>query len=316
MSTVSDPNLPPEQWRPLFDALGIEFGYRPLATRADMNHTRVRRVLRGEGTSEDAIRLVADALGVSPAKVHELRGEPAVEREPFILPDDAGRLTDRERDVIRAMVRALIEAKDRHADQPATPTTLPRAPLEAAEGQKTFAVLMVRSDEGPAVVVQETIGAESETHAVEFLDRTLQLAGFDTIREARLGSARVDLAADGPGGSLLIDITPADPALVDRADENLRAAVGAGLSTVQRSSGKLPVLNWRPSARKLDIPQSRESSDDVLRVSYNDEPSTAASTSNVSEQAEDLPAAARRGGGKSEGRRRREQQDRDAEDAD
>lgn len=116
---MGDPNLPGEQWRALFDAKGIEFGYRPLATRAGMNHTRVRRVLRGEGTTEDAIRQVATALGTSPARVHELRGEPAVEHQPFTLPDDAGKLNDREREVIRAMVRVLLDARDRHADQPA-----------------------------------------------------------------------------------------------------------------------------------------------------------------------------------------------------
>ncbi|QDM56390.1 transcriptional repressor [Gordonia phage Sidious] len=301
VSTVSDPNLPPEQWRPLFDALGIEFGYRPLATRADMNHTRVRRVLRGEGTSEDAIRLVADALDVSPAKVHELRGEPAVEREPFILPDDAGRLTDREREVIRAMVRALIEAKDRHADQPATPTTLPRAPLEATEDQKTFAVQMVRPSDGPLLVIRETIGAHSEEQAIGMLDRTLQVAGFDTVRDARVSGRLVDIAADGPSGQLYIEVTLDKPDLVERADENLRAAIGANLSTAQRNSGNQPV-------RKLDTPRSR--GDDVLRVSYDDEPPTAAPTSNVSEEVEDLPAAARRGRGKTKGEQLR---DRDAQ---
>lgn len=111
VGTVSDSNLPPEQWRALFDAAGIEFGYRPLANRIGTTHTRVRRVLRGAGSSTAAMQAVADELGVPVSRVRELRGEDAIEMEPFTLPDDAGRLNDDERDVIRAMVRALLNAR-------------------------------------------------------------------------------------------------------------------------------------------------------------------------------------------------------------
>jgi len=95
---VSDSNLPPEQWRSLFDTIGVEFGYRPLANHIGMDHTRLRRLLLGGGTSDDAIRQVADAFRVPESRVRELRGEAAVERKPFTLPDDAGRLNERERD--------------------------------------------------------------------------------------------------------------------------------------------------------------------------------------------------------------------------
>lgn len=95
---MSESSLPPEQWRPLFDKAGIEFGYRPLAARAGLTHTRVHRLVRGGGTTDDAIQAVADALGVKASKVRELRDEPALDIEPFTLPDDAGRLTDAERD--------------------------------------------------------------------------------------------------------------------------------------------------------------------------------------------------------------------------
>lgn len=108
---MSDSNLPPEQWRSLFDAAGIEFGYRPLANRIGMNHTRVRRLLRGGGTTAEAVQLVADALHVPTTTIRELRGEPAVQYEPFTLPDDAGRLNDKERDAVRAIVRVLLDAR-------------------------------------------------------------------------------------------------------------------------------------------------------------------------------------------------------------
>lgn len=112
---MSESNLPPERWRALFDKAGIEFGYRPLATRAGLTHTRVHRLVRGGGTTDDAIRKVAKALNVNESKVRALRGEPPVEIEPFTLPDDAGRLNDNERNVIRSMVRALLDARGTHA---------------------------------------------------------------------------------------------------------------------------------------------------------------------------------------------------------
>ena len=102
---------PPEQWRPLFNKIGVEFGYRPLATRIEMDHTRLRRLLLGGGTSAEAIQFVADAFGVGPERIRELRGELVTAYEPFSLPDDAGRLTHSERDVIRSMVRALLDAR-------------------------------------------------------------------------------------------------------------------------------------------------------------------------------------------------------------
>lgn len=124
VAPVSDSNLPPEQWRPLFDAIGVEFGYRPLANRINMDHTRLRRLLRGGGTSAAAVQQVADAFGVPAATVRELRGESRdTALEPFTLPDDAGRLNDTERDAIRAVIRAFLDAKDeRDADQPIADT--------------------------------------------------------------------------------------------------------------------------------------------------------------------------------------------------
>ncbi|MCH9729825.1 MAG: hypothetical protein K0U84_09150 [Actinomycetia bacterium] len=113
---------PPEQWRPLFNKIGVEFGYRPLATRIGMDHTRLRRLLLGGGTSAEAIQFVADAFGVGPERIRELRGEQVTAYEPFSLPDGAGRLTHSERDVIRSMVRALLDARasGRSSDQPQT----------------------------------------------------------------------------------------------------------------------------------------------------------------------------------------------------
>ena len=136
---VSESNLPPERWRPLFDAIDVEFGYRPLANKIGMDHTRLRRCLLGGGTSAETVQKVADAFGVDPGRVRELRGEgrDAVV-EPFTLPDDAGRLTHDERNVIRSMVRALLDARDRHATQPSdTPAEEQGTPGKAHKDEKS-----------------------------------------------------------------------------------------------------------------------------------------------------------------------------------
>lgn len=131
---VSDSNLPPEQWRPLFDAIGVDFSYRALGTYAGMTHTAIRRFMRGEGTTDGTARGIADAFRVPVAKVYELRGESIAIYEPFTLPDDAGRLNHNEREVIRAVVRALLDAREERHDVEVA--TEPPAPPEGDEGQE------------------------------------------------------------------------------------------------------------------------------------------------------------------------------------
>lgn len=135
---MSDPQLPPEQWRPLFEKINVEFGYRPLGTYLDMDHTRLRRLLLGGGTSETAIRRVAEGFEVTPDVIRELRGDFASGIMPFTLPDDAGRLTESERDVVRSMVRALLNARDGKNEPTTAPGTseAPRAQGEADQDKK------------------------------------------------------------------------------------------------------------------------------------------------------------------------------------
>lgn len=138
---MSESNLPPESWRPLFDKANIEFGYRPLATRAGLTPTRVHRLIRGGGTTNEAIKQVAEALRVNESRVRELRGEAAVEIKPFTLPDDAGWLNDNEREVIRSMVRALLDARGKNALEAAQKPATPAGGNEDEEEGLTQAVL-------------------------------------------------------------------------------------------------------------------------------------------------------------------------------
>lgn len=170
---MSDSNLPPERWRSLFDTIGVEFGYRPLANHIGMDHTRLRRLLLGGGTSEDALQQVADAFRVPVAKVREIRGDAAVERKPFTLPDDAGRLTERERDVIRSMVRVLLEARELGNDMEAAQES--DASSEASSHEKT--------DDDSADDVKPSSAAAAADAITAAAVAELEVDGVDNNRE-------------------------------------------------------------------------------------------------------------------------------------
>lgn len=104
---MNDRGIPP-QWQPYFDARQIE-GYRELGRKAQIDWTRARRVVIGGGTTDEAVKAVADTLGIPTRKVWELRNQPVP--APFVLPDQAGHLNRRERDAILTIVNALIESK-------------------------------------------------------------------------------------------------------------------------------------------------------------------------------------------------------------
>lgn len=85
-----------------------------LAARAGLAHETVRRILRGVGRpSETTIEKLAAAIGGSVPQMRLLAGRPAGELEPFVLPAEANRLGRREREVVRSMVQALLDASDR-----------------------------------------------------------------------------------------------------------------------------------------------------------------------------------------------------------
>ena len=111
MTTSPPPSLPDEKWRPLFDRAGIEFGYRPLAARSGMNHTRVHRALRGGGTTTDAVETIAATLGTTADTIWRLRGDTdRIGQRPFEVPENAHLLTDSERRLVRDLINALVTA--------------------------------------------------------------------------------------------------------------------------------------------------------------------------------------------------------------
>lgn len=290
-------------FRALQEAVEAEENSRPRGL--SLNRTTASQIVRGSykgEPSDGTIRAIGWLAGVDDEDAFAAAGR----RSPGLpfaeeLPPGVNDLSPKERRAAIEMLRTLVAQRreiNRHVDS-SSGTQEPEPPRETNEDQKTFAVLMVRPGAGPVIVFQEHIGAMSEEQATGMLERTLQLAGFDTARNVRVGDHRIDIVAKGTGIALYIEVTPDDPDLVERADETLREAVG--------TRGKSLALSRRSSGRRLDLVRP-DSSDDALRVSEDGDPS-ADSTSNLSDEVEDRRAA-RRGQGKTKGEQLR---DRDAQ---
>ena len=85
-----------------------------LAAAAGLAHETVRRVFAGKGRpSETTIEKIAAAIGGSVPQMRLLAGRPPGELEPFVLPPEANRLGMREREVVRSMIQALLDAAER-----------------------------------------------------------------------------------------------------------------------------------------------------------------------------------------------------------
>lgn len=192
MVHVSDSNLPPEQWRPLFDAIGVEFGYRPLASHTGMNHTRLRRLLLGGGTTDDAVRQVAEAFRVPVTKILELRGQAEASREPFTLPDDAGRLNERERDVIRSMVRVLLDAGGERDDMETEKE--PDAQTESGQGQEARALTKPLTTSGD-LLVDALLRSDPKEWSVSQVEAMLRV--LQELQASRFGALPHDRETAG-----------------------------------------------------------------------------------------------------------------------
>jgi hypothetical protein len=126
---VSDKGSVPDQWLPLFNKRQIT-SYRELGRLARIDYTRARRVILGGGTTDDAVEAVASALGVTPSKVWELRGEPVP--NPFTLPAAAGSLNRKEREAVLAVINAILDAKV----QPVEPRAAKQSDYDLASGNR------------------------------------------------------------------------------------------------------------------------------------------------------------------------------------
>lgn len=123
----------PDHWLPYFEKLGVEpnrRSFREVARRAGVDVGRIRRGMRGEGTSDRTIEILAEVFGISIAEVQQLRGEQPA--EPFELPFEARYLTRTQRDAVRAVVQGMLEGRSLPDDMEAGDVGLATAQEGAA----------------------------------------------------------------------------------------------------------------------------------------------------------------------------------------
>lgn len=102
----------PPQWVKLMESKSIG-SIRQLADKAGVSHPAVARLIHREGVTKDEnIVAVAETLGVTPARIYELAGMNAPsEAGPYVPPEEAARLTTRQREALTELIRAMVDPK-------------------------------------------------------------------------------------------------------------------------------------------------------------------------------------------------------------
>ncbi|QLF84185.1 immunity repressor [Gordonia phage Pytheas] len=225
-------------------------------------------------------------------------------------------LSEQDRKYLSTLIREMRNANSTALSR----TPQPRAPREASKGKKTDA--QVAAEFGAIVDRLRDVSRAASTDATDELAELLPAVSdsltrvVDAMWSGAITPAQLDLlGADGdPVEARLFRLLRNAVAHGQDVPDFITTPAGARLDLKFVHSGKrraVVVIARGPfSAGDLEIARSRQSSDDVLRISHEDASGSASSTSNASEEVGDLPAAARRGRGKTKGELLR---DRDAQ---
>lgn len=102
----------PPQWVKLMESKNLG-SIRQLADKSGVSHPAIARLIHREGVTKDEnIVAVAEALGVKPARIYELAGMNApTEAGPYVPPEEAARLTTRQREALTELIRAMVDTK-------------------------------------------------------------------------------------------------------------------------------------------------------------------------------------------------------------
>lgn len=103
--------LPPE-WQNLATRKGIPASARGIANAAGVATTTITRMVFDQVTSPSTVRQVAAALGITTDEVYRLVGIDQGDLGPYDPPEDAHRLTARQRQALDVLIRAMIEQGD------------------------------------------------------------------------------------------------------------------------------------------------------------------------------------------------------------
>jgi hypothetical protein len=110
----------PAPWREAMENAGT-YSLRDLATKADVGTTTVSALVYGrKDSSERTMQAVADTLRLEVTTIREWAAVARGEAHPFVLPAEANRLTQKDREAVLAVVRQLAAARQA-ASLPVTP---------------------------------------------------------------------------------------------------------------------------------------------------------------------------------------------------
>ncbi len=134
--------------------------WNQLASKAGITTSALTRLATGKTTAKPStVRAVAEALRVRPEVVSSWISAGREVRGPYVPPDEAHLLTDRQRDALTELIRSMVadeqKAGEGHADRPAPMNQAGPSPA----GTRTRDHLLDQLDE--MEVVDET---ETRTH--------------------------------------------------------------------------------------------------------------------------------------------------------
>lgn len=113
----------PRSWHPYLERKGIPVSYRGLSAKAGLSHEAARRVIRGWSVRQASITLVADALGIDPEVVRELRGEAPSQVEPWEPPAVSSLLSHDEREALSRLISLMTAQRGSDGDGDAATNT-------------------------------------------------------------------------------------------------------------------------------------------------------------------------------------------------
>lgn len=99
----------PADWAKLAERKGIRPSFRAISQRAGVAITTVTRLITEGRTSPETVTAVAEALGVTEAKIHELAGLAAGDLGPWSPPVEAHQLGGPEREALEQLIRVMAK---------------------------------------------------------------------------------------------------------------------------------------------------------------------------------------------------------------
>lgn len=124
----------PDPWHTAMEKAGT-YSFRDLSAKTGLGTSTVSALIYGRtASSERTMQTVADSLRLPVTTIREWASAARGEREPFVLPAEANRLTRKDREAVLAVVRQLAAARaDARTAATPEPDTLEGVWLAAEE---------------------------------------------------------------------------------------------------------------------------------------------------------------------------------------